>query len=73
MCIILLFLGCAKLQEVVNQFPQNGGSLSQAKVSSGLRQALDFGIDKQITILTQKDGVFKNELVKLHYQMSFKK
>lgn len=30
-----------------------------------MRQALDFGIDKQVSKLTQKDGFYKNELVKI--------
>lgn len=55
---------CAELQQVVNQLPQGTG-LSQAEIASGLRQALNFGIDKQVTKLTQKDGYFKNQLVKI--------
>lgn len=54
---------CAELQEVVNQFPQGG--ITQAEIASGLRQALDFGIDKQVSKLTQRDGFYKNELVKI--------
>lgn len=42
-----------------------GGVLSQTEIASGLRQALDFGIDKQVSKLTQKDGFFRNELVKI--------
>lgn len=66
--IVSLFLfinltACAELQEVVNQLPQAG--LSQEEISNGLRQALDFGIDKQVTRLAQQDGFFKNELVKI--------
>ncbi|MCF6295977.1 MAG: DUF4197 domain-containing protein, partial [Flavobacteriaceae bacterium] len=38
---------------------------SNADIASGLRQALDFGIDKQVSKLTLKDGFFKNELVKI--------
>jgi hypothetical protein len=34
-------------------------------MAAGLRQALDLGIDKQVTKLTQKDGFYKNELVKI--------
>jgi len=34
-------------------------------IASGLRQALDFGIDKQVTKLTREDGFFKNELVRI--------
>ncbi|MDD7884946.1 DUF4197 domain-containing protein [Flavivirga sp. 57AJ16] len=56
---------CAELQQVVNQLPQGGGIIGNAEIASGLRQALDFGIDKQVTKLTQTDGFFKNELVKI--------
>jgi len=65
--ILILFFNltaCAELQQVINQLPQ-GGSLSNADIASGLRQALDFGIDKQVSKLTAKDGFFKNELVKI--------
>jgi hypothetical protein len=54
---------CAELQQVVNQLPQ--GTLGNDEIASGLRQALDFGIDKQVSKLTQTDGFFKNELVKI--------
>ncbi|WP_242158840.1 DUF4197 domain-containing protein [Aestuariivivens sediminis] len=54
---------CAELQQVVNQLPQGG--VSQTEIAAGLRQALDFGIDKQVTKLTQTDGFYKNELVKI--------
>ena len=39
--------------------------LSKTDIASGLRQALDFGINKQVSKLTAKDGFFKNELVKI--------
>ena len=64
--IVLIFnlSACAELQQVVNQLPQ-GGAIGNDQIASGLRQALDFGIDKQVTKLTQEDGFFKNELVKI--------
>ncbi|NNC46365.1 MAG: DUF4197 domain-containing protein, partial [Winogradskyella sp.] len=52
------------LQQVVNQLPTNG-TLSNADIASGLRQALDFGIDKQVSKLTSENGFYKNELVKI--------
>jgi hypothetical protein len=52
------------LQGVIDQLPQ-GGVLTNAEIGSGLKEALDFGIDKQVTKLTQKDGFFKNDLVKI--------
>ncbi|GAA3585492.1 DUF4197 domain-containing protein [Snuella lapsa] len=61
---ILFFSSCAELQQVVNQLPQGGG-ISNTEIASGLRQALNFGIDKQVTKLTQTDGFYKNELVKI--------
>lgn len=62
--IALNFMSCAELQQVVNQLPTNG-TLSNADIASGLRQALDFGIDKQVSKLTAEDGFYKNELVKI--------
>jgi hypothetical protein len=62
--LILNLTACAELQQVVNQLPQ-GGPLGNDQIAAGLRQALDFGIDKQVTKLTQTDGFFKNDLVKI--------
>ena len=66
LAVFLIFnmTSCAELQQVVNQLPQ-GGVLGNEEIASGLRQALDFGIDKQVSKLTQTDGFFKNELVKI--------
>ena len=66
--ILLIFFtlsACAELQEVVNNLPQQGGVLTNTDIAAGLRQALDQGIDKQVSKLTQTDGFFKNELVKI--------
>jgi len=63
--VIFLFatISCAELQQVANQIPQK--ALTNADIASGLRQALDKGIDKQVTKLTVEDGFFKNNLVKI--------
>jgi hypothetical protein len=63
--VMFLFFSCAELQQVVDQLPQSNPVLSNADIAAGLRQALDMGIDKQVTKLTQKDGFFKNDLVKI--------
>jgi hypothetical protein len=62
--IIFHFLGCAELQQVVNQLPQ-GGALGNEEIASGLREALNMGIEKQVSKLTLEDGFYKNELVKI--------
>ena len=63
--LILNLTSCAELQQVVNQLPQGGPALSNADIAAGLRQALDFGIEKQVSKLTQTDGFYKNDLVKI--------
>ena len=57
-------ISCAELQGVVNNLPNQTG-MDPAMIGNGLRQALDFGIDKQVKKLTQKDGFYKNSLVKI--------
>jgi len=62
--LAFLFLNsCSELQQVVNQLPQE--VISNADIASGLRQALDNGIDKQVTKLTLEDGFFNNDLVRI--------
>lgn len=56
---------CGELQQVVNQLPGGGTDLSNAEIANGLREALNMGIDKQVSKLTAEDGFFKNELVKI--------
>ena len=62
--LVLNITACAELQQVVNQLPQGVG-IGNDEIASGLRQALDFGIEKQVTKLTQTDGFYKNDLVKI--------
>tara|TARA_R110000868_G_scaffold5004_1_gene30993 strand:- start:797 stop:1504 length:708 start_codon:yes stop_codon:yes gene_type:complete len=62
--LCLFFFSCNELQQVVNQLPQ-GGVIGNDQIASGLREALNFGIEKQVTKLTQTDGFFKNEMVKI--------
>lgn len=63
--LCLTLSGCAELQQVASQLPQAGGILSTADISAGLREALDNGIDKQVTKLTAVDGFYRNQLVKI--------
>jgi len=63
--LILTTFSCTELQNVVNNLPTGTVGTDPTMISNGLRQALDFGIDKQVTKLTQKDGFYKNQLVKI--------
>jgi hypothetical protein len=58
-----IMVSCAELQQVVNQLPIEG--LSQGEIASGLKEALNNGIDKQVVKLTSVDGFYKNEMVKI--------
>lgn len=57
--------GCAELQQAAGQLPQGGSVLSTSDIAAGLRAALDKGIDTQVSKLTQTDGFYKNQLVKI--------
>lgn len=63
--IVFSLSSCVGLQDIVNNLPQTSGVLSQAQIGQGLRQALDKGIDQQVSKLTQTDGFYRNELVKI--------
>jgi len=62
-CLSFITFSCAELQDVVNSLPtETSGTLD---IAAGLRQALDKGITKQVSKLTQKDGFYKNQAVKI--------
>ncbi len=61
---ILVCTSCAELQQAVNSLPNQTG-MDSATIARGLRQALDFGINKQVTKLTKEDGFYRNQLVKI--------
>ncbi|MFM2213665.1 MAG: hypothetical protein RL427_928 [Bacteroidota bacterium] len=53
--------------EVKKVIPVNlpTATLSNADIASGLKEALNKGIEKQVTKLTAVDGFYKNEMVKI--------
>lgn len=63
--LLPFFLGCGQLQQIADSLPQDGGYISNTEVAAGLRQALNLGIDKQVTKLTEEGGFFRNELVRI--------
>jgi hypothetical protein len=69
--VMIQMAGCSELQNVIGQLP-NGG-LTQEQIGQGLREALDNGIEKQVSKLTQKNGFYKNELVKILLPEELKK
>ncbi|GLU44054.1 hypothetical protein Musp01_16780 [Muricauda sp. NBRC 101325] len=58
-------MGCAELQQVVNQLPQGTTGIGNDQIAQGLREALNLGIEKQVNKLTSENGFYRNELVKI--------
>ena len=65
LAIIPFFMGCAELQQIADSLPQEGPAMTNIQIAAGLRQALDFGIEKQVTKLTEENGFWSNELVRI--------
>lgn len=53
--LLLTFNACTELQQVVNQLP-TGTPIGNDQIAQGLRQALDKGINEQVSRLTKPDG-----------------
>lgn len=66
MAVLSLVLSTANTNQIhAQKVTDLIGSISQDKVASGLKEALDKGIEKQVSNLTKQDGFYKNELVKI--------
>jgi hypothetical protein len=63
--IVLQTWSCGELQQVIDQLPQDPSGIGNAQIAAGLREALDKGIDQQVSRLTRENGFYKNELVKI--------
>lgn len=61
---ILLFISCAELQQVAEEI-HNNRELTEGQISGGLKEALNKGIDNQVTKLTQENGFYNNNLVRI--------
>ena len=56
--------GCAELQQIASQYP-GLETVGNAEIASGLKEALNNGITKEVTKLTSTDGFYKNQMVKI--------
>lgn len=61
--VALQLMGCAELQQVVNQLPQVG--IGNTEIAQGLREALNQGIEKQVGKLAGENGFYGNALTKI--------
>lgn len=64
--VLIFFSSCDQLPGIIDSLPTGqNGELDAITMGNGLRQALDFGVDKEVSKLAQKDGFFKNPLTKI--------
>ena len=65
--LVLTVSSCKELQEVAAQLPElvQEKGLTNAQIGSGLKEALDKGVQEQVVKLTQKDGFYNNQAVKI--------
>ena len=72
-CLLLHALSCGELQGVVNKLPGETGPVTTSEIAAGLRQALNLGIEKQVSKLARTNGFFENQLVKILLPEELKK
>lgn len=63
--LMISLTSCAELQDIASQLPQDSQKLTQQQIGNGLREALNKGIEKEVTKLTQTNGFYRNEAVKI--------
>ncbi len=59
------FAGCAELKQIATQLPATMQQQKSVNISAGLKEALNNGVNKQVSKLTATDGFYKNEAVKI--------
>ena len=52
-------------KSIPKKIPTSKSALSATDIAKGLKEALNKGIEKQVSKLTMEDGFYKNELVKI--------
>ena len=63
--LVLFFLSsCAELQQIASETMRNQ-PLTNIDISNGLKQALEQGISDRVSSLTEPEGFFRNELVRI--------
>ena len=62
--ILIASVSCGELQQVIDQLP-DGEGISEAEIGQGLRQALNQGIENQVTRLARENGFYGNEAVRI--------
>lgn len=71
--VSVTFAGCAELQQIASQLPTTIQQQQGLNISAGLKEALNNGVNKQVSKLTATDGFYKNAAVKILLPEELKK
>lgn len=72
--VFFQLIGCAELQKVINNLPVSTTEiLSNEQIGNGLKEALNNGIEHQVSKLTADGGFYKNAAVKILLPKDLKK
>lgn len=63
--ILLCTVSCAELQTIADQTMKQSKPISNLEISNGLKQALEKGVEREVNQLTQKNGFYENDAVKV--------
>lgn len=63
--ILLCTVSCAELQTIADQTMEQSKPISNLEISNGLKQALEKGVEREVSQLTQKNGFYENDAVKV--------
>ena len=61
--LVIQLSSCAELQQVVDSMPSP--TINNAQIAGGLKEALQKGITNQVSLLSVKDGFYKNQFAKI--------
>ncbi len=63
--LLLLFTGCAELNQLAQQTLNENRPLTTSEIVAGLKEALIVGTDKSADILGMTNGYYQDEMVKI--------
>lgn len=71
--ILSLSTACETIKKVASNLPNGSTEPSDTEIGNGLKEALNDGISKGVSLLSQTDGYFKDELIKIFLPPEAKK
>jgi len=60
---VMLFTACGELQQIMEQFPETG--IDNQEIAAGLKEALEKGIDRQVSSLMTEGGFYNQPDVRI--------